>query len=71
VLADLGREAASRGCTAVGGRLEPHLEQAVRRADATIGLARQPMLKAADPELRAVLAGDEAVLTQLDGEWWV
>ena len=22
-------------------------------------------------ELRAVLAGDEAVLTQLDGEWWV
>lgn len=71
VFAELVQEARRRGAHVLSGRLEPHVEAPVRRRLAVIGLARRPVIHSHDPELLAALQTDAALLTQLDGEWFV
>lgn len=71
VLGELIEDARARGSRVLAGRLEPHLDSALRRRLAAIGLVRDSVLHAADPELRAALATGSALLTQLDGEWFL
>jgi hypothetical protein len=71
VLDELVADARGRGARVLAGRLEPHLDGALQRRMAAIGLSRAPVLHAKDPELRAALAGSDGLLTQLDSEWFV
>jgi hypothetical protein len=71
VIGELVDDARNRGSRVLAGRLEPHLDGALRRRLAVAGLAREPVLHAKDPELRAVLSTGSALLTQLDSEWFV
>lgn len=71
VLGELIADARERGGRVLAGRLEPHLDTALRRRLAAIGLVRDSVIHAADPELRAVLATGSGLLTQLDGEWFL
>jgi hypothetical protein len=71
VLGELVDHARNRDSRVLAGRLEPHLDGALRRRLAAVGLAREPVLHAKDPELRAVLSTGSALLTQLDSEWFV
>jgi hypothetical protein len=71
VLGELIEHARGRGSRVLAGRLEPHLDAPLRRRLAAIGLVRDSVVHAADPELRATLATGSALLTQLDGEWFL
>lgn len=71
VLADATRNARARGRTVLAGRLEPQLEDPLRRRLAVLGLARRPVVHTRDPALRELLAGGSATIAQLDGEWFV
>ncbi|MBX5468717.1 MAG: hypothetical protein IRZ21_02325 [Thermoleophilaceae bacterium] len=71
VLESLVRDAAERGAPALAGRLEPGLELALQRRFATLGIVRRPIVHSRDPEVRAAIASGSALLTRLDGEWWV
>jgi hypothetical protein len=70
VLADLVRDASDRGSAVLIGRFEPHLRGPLRRRAAVLGFARCPLIHTRDPELRALLATDSSLLTDLDGEWF-
>ena len=69
--ADLVDHAHSSGSVGLAGRAEPHLEETLRHRLAILGLARQPILHAKDPELAAALATSSALLTRLAGEVFV
>ena len=69
VFDDLVRNASERGAAALAGRLEPHLIGVLRQRLAVFGVARQPVIHAADPALRAQLGTPAALITRLDGEW--
>ena len=71
VLGELVEHARGGGSRVLAGRLEPHLDGPLRRRLAAIGIVRDSVLHAADPELRAALATGSALLTQLDGEWFL
>ncbi len=71
VLADLLVDAGTRGARVVAGRLEPHLDRPLRSRWPVIGLAREPVFHARDPEIRAAVASSAGLLTQLDSEWFV
>jgi hypothetical protein len=61
------------GAALLAGRLEPHLDEPVRRRLAAIGLAQRPILHAHDPELRGTLSSSASLLTEMDlidSEWW-
>lgn len=70
VLAELVRDASGRGTAVLTGRFEPHLREALGRRGAVMGLARGPMLHSRELDLRALLATDASLLTDLDGEWF-
>jgi hypothetical protein len=71
VLDELFAQASSARVTAVSGRLEPHLVDAVSDRRCIIRRTSKVLLHAKDPQItRAVLAG-ESFLTRLDGEWWM
>jgi hypothetical protein len=71
VLGELIQDAMRRGVHVLAGRLEPHLDQPLQRRLAAVGLARSPVIHVRDAELRATLAGQASLLTQLDSEWFV
>ncbi len=71
VVAELVEHARGVGSAALTGRLEPHLEGALRRRLAVVGFARQPVIHVRDPEVHAMLATSSSLLTHLDGEWYV
>lgn len=68
VLGELLAHARAHGAAVVTGRAEPHLQAALTERFAVLGYARQPVIRAKDPELAAVLATSSALLTRLDGE---
>jgi hypothetical protein len=70
VLAELLVHARQAGVAVATGRLEPHLVVPLRRRIAVVGFARQPVIHSHDPELLAVLASDDSLLTRLDAEWF-
>ncbi len=67
VLAD----ARQRGIAVLSGRLEPHLHEALAPRLPVIGLARSPIIHARDPDVRDAVGAGSALITRLDGEWWV
>jgi hypothetical protein len=69
VFGELLADARERGCVAMSGRLDPHLEDPLRTRAAAVGFARRTLLHSRDPEVAAVLASSSSLLTQLDGEW--
>lgn len=71
VLGELVEHARSQGSAVLSGRFEPHLEDPLRRRFAVLGLARRPVMHTRDPEIRALLGSGSALITQLDGEWYV
>lgn len=71
VVGELVQHARESGRTVITGRLEPHLLVPLRHRFAVLGFARQPVIHAPDPEIRATLGTSGALLTQLDSEWFV
>jgi hypothetical protein len=73
VVGELVSDARRRGTAVISGRLEPHLDDAVRRRPAVLSLAQQPIVHARDPEVLAALGSSVSLLTELDlvdCEWW-
>jgi GNAT superfamily N-acetyltransferase len=68
VLGELVVHAREHGSAAITGRAEPHLQSALSRRFAVLGYARQPVIRAKDPELGAALATGSSLLTRLEGE---
>jgi hypothetical protein len=68
VLDELVSHARGLGSAVLTGRAEPHLQTALDRRFAVLGYARQPVYRAVEPELAAVLATSSALLTRFDGE---
>ena len=71
VMADLVHVATESGVRVLSGRTEPHLLGPLRRRLAVFGLARQPVIHAADPALAAMAMSPAAQISRLDGEWFV
>jgi hypothetical protein len=71
VLADLATAAHGWGATALGGRLEPHMRDAVRPRGPALALMRLPLLHTRDDAVRAALASTASLLPKLETEWWV
>jgi hypothetical protein len=68
VLGELVAHARAQGSAVLTGRAEPHLQGALTDRFAVLGYARQPTIRAKDPELAAALATSSSLLTRLDGE---
>ena len=67
----LAEDVRQHGGTALGGRLEPFLAEALSARMAVLGFARRPVIHVRDPAVRTALAEGSAALSLLDGEWWV
>jgi len=73
VFAEFASHAQARGALALAGRMEPHLDEPLRRRMAAIGLAQRPLVHTRNPDLRAALSSSRALLTEMDlidSEWW-
>jgi hypothetical protein len=73
VFAHLVYDARERGCSMLSGRLEPHLDQPLRRRLAGVALTGLPLVHARNPAVLAALASDESLISELDlvdSEWW-
>lgn len=73
VVGELVADARRRGTAVISGRLEPHLDDAIRRRPAVLSLAQQPIVHARDPKVLAALGSSASLLTEfdlVDCEWW-
>ena len=73
VFADFASHARASGALALAGRVEPNLDEPLRKRMAAISLAQRPLIHARDPRLRAALGSSGALLTEMDlidSEWW-
>lgn len=68
VLRNLVSQAREIGSVALAGRAEPHLQRPLRDRRAVLQFAWQPVVKAPDPKIEAILAKSTSLLTRLDGE---
>lgn len=65
------KDVGDHGASAVMGRVDPHLYSAVRRRGFILRRGEWALLHSREPELvNAALRGD-ALLTRLEGEWWL
>jgi hypothetical protein len=71
VIANLLGYARQAGAAAVQGRLEPHLYPFVRSKWSLFRRTEWALVHTADPELLAAIGFGGALLTRLDGEWWM
>lgn len=71
VLDHLVHDAAAGGAVEVRGRFEHHLLSTLRRRRCRLVAVDWAMLHGRDPELLAAVHGGRALLTRLDGEWWL
>ena len=71
VLDRLFADADAAGCAAVQGRLEPALLAAVRNRRCLVRRSEWALVAAQEPELLTAIAYGRALLTRLDGEWWM
>jgi GNAT superfamily N-acetyltransferase len=71
VLDDLFRHAWTNGATAVRGRVEAHLLAALGSRQCLFRYVGGALMHSRHPELRATVAEGDALLTRLDGEWWM
>jgi predicted N-acetyltransferase YhbS len=71
VLEHLVHDAALGGALEVRGRFEQHLIAALRRRRCRIVRVDWACVHSRDPELLAAVHGGRALVTRLDGEWWM
>lgn len=71
VLDHLFRDAAERGAAAVQGRLEPSLLPALTERRCLFARSEWAMVHGQDPAPLAAIAYGRALLTRLEGEWWM
>jgi GNAT superfamily N-acetyltransferase len=71
VLDHLIHDAMSGAAVEVRGRFEHHLLRALRRRRCRLLPIDWAFLHTRDPELLAAVHGGRALLTRLDGEWWM
>lgn len=71
VLEHLVHDAAAGGAVEVRGRFEHHLLPTLRRRRCRMVAVDWAMLHGRDAELLAAVHGGRALLTRLDGEWWL
>lgn len=71
VLQHLIHEAVEAGAVEVRGRYEHHLLSSLRRRRCRVVPIDWSALHTRDPELLAAVHGGRALLTRLDGEWWL
>jgi GNAT superfamily N-acetyltransferase len=71
VLDHVVHEAATGGAVEVRGRFEPHLLPALRKRRCRLIRADWALLHARDPALLASVQAGRALITRLDGEWWM
>jgi hypothetical protein len=71
VLDQLVWEAAQNGSTAVRGRVEPRLLPLLRDGRSFLRRSEWALVHARDPALLSALAFGQALLTRLEGEWWM
>ncbi|MGH3566288.1 MAG: GNAT family N-acetyltransferase [Pseudonocardia sp.] len=71
VLDHLFRHADTHGATAVLGRVEPSLIGELRERRCFLVPTDWCLVHARDPAVLAVLGTPQALLTRLDGEWWM
>ena len=72
VLDHLFRRTWQHGCTAVTGRFDTRLVEALaHRHGFVYGPDTWVLVHARDRELLAIVTRDDAALTRLDGEWWM
>ncbi len=71
VLDHLIHDAAAGGAVEVRGRFEHHLITTLRRRRCRLVPIDWAFLHGRDPELLAAAHGGRALLTRLDGEWWL
>jgi hypothetical protein len=73
VVSALVEDARSRDIAVISGRLEPHLDEPIRRRDALLALRQQPLIHSRSPELVAAAGSSASLLTEMDlidSEWW-
>lgn len=71
VLDHLVHDAAGGGAVEVRGRFEHHLLASLRRRRCRMVAIDWSLVHSRDPELVAAVHGGRALLTRLDGEWWL
>jgi hypothetical protein len=71
VLDQLVWEAARTGSTAVRGRVEPRLLPLLRDGRSFLRRSEWALVHAHDPALLSAVAFGQALLTRLEGEWWM
>ena len=71
VLDSLFADAAARGGAGAQGRVEPALLAALARRGALFRYSARSLVHSSRPELLAALTGGQALLTRLEGDWWM
>lgn len=71
VLDTLFADAVAHGGAGVQGRVEPRLLGALAHRGSLFRYSARSLVHSSDPELLAVLASGQALLTRLEGEWWM
>jgi hypothetical protein len=71
VLDDLFAHAVANGATAIQGRVEPHLLAALAHRGTVFRYSPRSLVYTRSDELLGVLASGRALLTRLEGEWWM
>lgn len=71
VLDHLFHDAARGGSAAVQGRVEPQLSSALHSRRLHLSRSAWALVHAEDPALLGLLGGPKALLTRLDGEYWI
>jgi hypothetical protein len=71
VLDHLFQEASARGATAVRGRIEPQLLSALWGRRCMLRFGTGALVHSRSPEVLQAIRSGQALLTRLDGEWWM
>ncbi len=71
VLDALFADAAARGGAGAQGRVEPALLASLAKRGALFRYSPRSLVHSPNPELLAVLASGQALLTRLEGDWWM
>ena len=71
VLDALFHDAERRGAAALQGRVEPHVYPALTTRRCLFRRTEWALLHSGEPELLAALAYGDALMTRLEGEWWM
>ena len=71
VLTALFADIVERGGAAAQGRVEPRLLAELARHDCLFRYSARSLVHSRNPEVLAVLAAGQALLTRLEGDWWM